>query len=176
VLVVAHLKPRPAAYDPLRDAISDYGAGEYHMLYRAQVLLMGAGAALLAVALHRYTHVGGTVGWLWVFAVTRALIAFFMTDIPGDPATRDGRIHLLLAGAAFTAIGFGAPIIGNDLASEPGWGEAPHVLGWTVAATAVATLLSRPLLPRWFGLIERALYAAYVAWLLLVAIELVTVT
>jgi hypothetical protein len=45
-----------------------------------------------------------------------------------------------------------------------------------VAATAIATLLAHRLLPRWFGLVERLLYAAYVAWLLLVAIKLATVT
>jgi hypothetical protein len=172
VLVVAHVKPRPAGYEPLRDAISDYGAGDYHRLYRAQVLLIGVGAALLAVALHRHT----AVAWLWVFAAARGLIALFMIDLPGDRPTRDGRIHLLLAGVAFTAIGFGAPAIGHALANQPGWGEAPHILGWVVGATAISTLLSRRLLPRWFGMIERLLYGAYVAWLLLVAIKLATLT
>lgn len=169
-LVFLHARDR--GNDPTRDAVSDYGAGPFHVIYRAQVVLMGVGAALIAMALADDTDIGNTVIWLWVFAASRVAIAFFMTDLPGAPVTTEGRIHLLLAGVAFTAIGFGAPNIGQALAGEPGWSNVPHVLGWVVAATAVGTLLSRRLLPRWFGLIERSLYVAYIAWLLDLTITL----
>jgi hypothetical protein len=174
VACLAYLHARDRELDPLRDAVSDYGTTPLHRFYRAQVVLMGLGAASIAVALARDTGVGATVIWLWAFAASRVAIAFFMTDRPGAPVTRDGRIHLVLAAIAFASIGFGAPNIGSDLAAEPGWSELAHQLGWVVAVTAIATLVARRLAPRWFGLIERSLYVAYIAWLLIVAFTLAT--
>jgi hypothetical protein len=178
VLIAAHIAP--TGYSPVSNAVSEYGVGRFHWLYRAMVLLLAAGAALLAIALRKYTTVGGSVVWLWIFAASRVLIAFFMTDRLGDEPTLTGRIHYLLASSAFVSIAIGAPSIGADLADFPGFdvaGDVAYVLGWVVAAMAIATFLFIRIgaLRPWFGLVERLLYASYVAWLLVVAFKLATV-
>ena len=111
-LVLIRLHTLPSGLDPRRDAISDYGTTAFHLYYRAMVVLLGAGAACLALALHRSGDVrtSGLV-WLWIFAGSRVLIAGFMSVRPGRPVTLEAQIHLLLAAAAFTALAFAAPTI-----------------------------------------------------------------
>jgi hypothetical protein len=158
--------------DPVVDAVSDYGTTRYHHLYRGMVVALGAGAILLAVGLGRYTN-AGSLAWLWVYGAARTAIAGFMTDRDPPPFTREGRIHWLLAAVAFTAIAFAA--------SDITWAGASGVarpLGYAVAATAIATLLTRVIVPlrRVFGLAERLLYATSLAWLIVGAIDLVSAT
>jgi uncharacterized protein DUF998 len=164
---------------PVVDAVSDYGASPYRLFYRATVISLGAGALLLLVALARGTDVpnGGLI-WLGVYGVTRIAIAFFPTDLEGEPVTSTGRVHLALAAAAFTAIAFAAADLSGPLGDEPGWGGAAGLidaLRWAVVVTAIATGVTRVVLPlrRVFGAVERLLYAASIAWLIVVAVELV---
>src|SRR5881275_148325 len=83
-LVLIRLHTLGTGVDPRRDAVSDYGTTPFHLYYRAMVVLLGLGAACLALALHRSGDVrtSGLV-WLWIFAAARILIAGFMTVRPG---------------------------------------------------------------------------------------------
>lgn len=177
VLVRTHLLP--TGHNPVRDAVSDYGVGAHRIYYRVMVVELGVGALLLAVALGRATDVSsGGIVWLVVYGVARIVIAAFPTDPGGTADTVTGRVHLVLAAIAFTAIPLAATTIGSDLDSDPGWGGvdgALRTLGAAVVVTAVATLVARvapPLRAVAFGAIERLLYLASFAWLLLVAIHL----
>lgn len=173
---------RPTGRSAMRDAVSDHGADpRYRLFYRVLVVLLGLGALLLLIALARGTDVarGGLI-WLGVYAVSRVAIAAFPTDLPGAPVTTVGRVHLVLAAAAFTAIAFAAADLTPSLGDQPGWGGASgllDVLRWAVVGAAFATLVTRvvPQLRGVFGLIERLLYAASFAFLLTVAIEAVRV-
>ena len=152
---------------PVRDAVSDYGTTKFHRNYRVMVVLLGAGAILLAVALARETD-ARALAWLWIYGVSRVAIAAFMTDRDPPPVTTEGRVHWLLAAIAFTSIAFAATSIDWD-----GRSSILGPLGTAVAIAAVATLLTRmlpPLRPV-FGLIERLLYAAGIAWLVLAAVD-----
>ena len=180
MLVRAHFLP--TGYDPLRDAVSDYGVGAYHRYYRAMVLLLGVGATLLTIALARDTEAENLgLAFLGAYAAARFGIAFFMTDLPGTPATPAGRVHVVLAAVAFTAIAFGAVDVTNAIDGSPGWsGGVAGALRFesqAVVVTAVLTLAGF-LVPvareRVFGLVERLLYVASLAWLLTVSIHLAT--
>jgi hypothetical protein len=172
----------PTGRSAIRDAVSDHGADpHYRLFYRVLVVLLGLGALLLLIALASGSDVarGGLI-WLGVYAVSRVAIAFFPTDLPGKPVTAVGRVHLGLAAAAFTAIAFAAADLTPSLADAPGWDGVSgllSVLRWAVVAAAFATLLTRVAVPLRgvFGLVERLLYAASVAFLLTVAIEAVRV-
>jgi hypothetical protein len=166
----------------LRDAVSDHGADpKYRFFYRVLVVLLGLGALLLLIALAHGTSVArGGLFWLGVYAASRVAIAWFPIDLPGAPVTAVGRVHLALAAAAFTAIAFAAADLTPSLADQPGWDGASgllSVLRWAVVAAAVATLVTRVVvqLRGVFGLVERLLYAATVAFLLVVAVEAVRV-
>jgi hypothetical protein len=167
-LILVRLHTLPTGLDPRRDAVSDYGATLFHPYYRVMVVMLGAGAACLALALHRSGDVrtSGLV-WLWIFAASRILIAGFMTVRPGRPITLEAQIHWLLAAAAFTSIAFAALTISADL-------DVGRTLAAVIIASAVATLVTRAVAPLRFvfGLVERILYVAFLAWLVVVASSL----
>jgi hypothetical protein len=171
ILVTLHFLP--TGLDPIRYAVSDYGWTAYHLGYRAMVVLQGVGAILVAVGLGQETDVE-SLGWLYVYGVVRILIARFMTDREPEglaSLTRSGRIHMLLAGAAFASIAVAA--------SHLDWSGKPDVLGplgWLVTATALATgaaLVVEPIRRVALGLIERLFYAASIVWLIVVAASIV---
>jgi Protein of unknown function (DUF998) len=167
-LVLIRLHTLPTGLDPRRDAVSDYGATSFHIYYRAMVVLLGAGAACLALALHHSGDVRtrGLI-WLWIFAISRILIAGFMTVHPGRRITVEAQIHWVLAAVAFTSIAFAAPIISSDL-------DLGQTIASVVIASAVATLVTRAVrqLRSVFGIVERILYASFLAWLIVVASSL----
>ena len=165
--LLVRLHTLPTGLTPVGDAVSDYGTTRFHWHYRAMAVALGAGAILLALALHRRTN-AGNLGWLWAYGASRIAIAAFMTDRDPQRITTEGRVHWLLAAIAFTSIAFAG--------ANVHWSGDPSVLrplGYAVAATAAATLLARmvpPLRPA-FGLVERALYATSLAWLLIAALN-----
>ena len=167
--LLLRLHALPTGLDPVRDAVSDYGTTGFHAYYRAMVVLLGLGAALLAVGLGRNTDADSLI-WLWLFAGSRMAIAGFMTDRDPPPFTTEGRIHWLLAAVAFTSIA----LAGSDI----DWDGAPGALaplGTAVAVAAIATLGTRIIRPlrRVFGLVERLLYCAFLAWLVVAGAGLV---
>jgi len=175
-LLRAHLAP--TGYSPIRDAVSDYGVGSSsRSYYRVLVVGLGVGALLFAAALWHY---GGTSGVLWLaaFAVARLAIAYFPTDLPDGRSTATGRVHRFLAIAAFATIAFAAPLVSNSLAEHHVWqglGGTLRLLANLVSFAAIATLfvgVVPNLRRRIFGLVERAFYAAAIAWLLVGAIGL----
>jgi Protein of unknown function (DUF998) len=153
---------------PVRDAVSDYGTTESHLLYRVQVVAFGVSALLLMAALADDDGIAraGLV-WLSIYGAARIAIAWFMIDRDLSKPTTEGRVHALLAAVAFTAIAVAATMIGADL------GDGFHALGWVVAGTAIATAVFRVLPPLrpWFGLVERLLYVATAAWIAAVALH-----
>lgn len=168
--VLVRLHALPTGLSPVRDAVSDYGRTASGRYYRVQVVLLGLAGAFAATGLMVGTDATG-LAWLWVFAAARIAIAGFMTDLPGEPASREGRLHLLLAGAAFAGIAVAAATV--HWTGEP---AAVHPLGVAVWATALATIVAL-VLPRLrraaFGLVERAHYVATIAWLIALGLALV---
>ena len=162
-LVYLHLAP--TGYSPIRNAVSEYGVGKYAPLYSTQATLMGASALWLAVALKQPHKV---VVLLVVFAIARITIGWFPTDRMGSrERTGRGSVHLLLAAVAFVTLPWAAVVLTRSQGGEP-W------LGRILVVLAVLTAVSlRSQLRPWFGLVERALYAGMLAWLILVAVRLV---
>jgi hypothetical protein len=164
-LALVRLHLTPTGLDPVRDAVSDYGTTPFHMLYRAQAVLVGVAAILVAARLGDRTDATG-LGWLSAFGATRIAIAAFMTDRPRTPATTAGRLHAALAVAAFTTIA----VAGTTVR----WSAMPAILdglGTAIAAAAVLTLVTAALPPlrRVFGAAERLLYLTFLAWLAIAA-------
>lgn len=180
-LVLLRLHLLPTGLHPARDAVSDYGTGRHHLYYRALVVLLGAGGGLLVAVLARDGHAGtrGLV-FLGVFAGARLLIAGFMADPPGRRPTRRGQAHLVLAAVAFTAVAFAANDITNDLVGSPNWSGgvgsplrfAAHVVAITAVFTAAAFVIPA-LRHQILGMVERLLYVAMIAWLLVAALHVV---
>jgi hypothetical protein len=178
-LVFLHVAP--TGYSPVRDAVSDYGIGRFAWGYRTQVVAIGVAAAIEAGGfVHDGTAGTAGIGWLVVYAVSRVAIAWAPTDLPDAQRTRTGRVHAILAIAAFTAIAVSTSSIPNDLrgvSSWDSWADPLNTLGTVVVVTAVATAIAivvRPLRGV-FGLVERLLYVASLAWLLTAAVAFVAI-
>ncbi len=172
-LVYLHLLP--TGYRPLHDAVSDYGVGRYKVWYRVQASALGTAGLLLAVGLWRGVDPAPTktVVLLVAFGLARIAIPWFPTDLRDEERTRDGRVHLRLAGVAFLAVALAGPTFHRAVSHNPSWASIAHLLGalgWAVTATSIATALA--LRSGWFGLFERLLYATMIAWFLVVSIHL----
>jgi hypothetical protein len=178
VLVRLHLLPTGLHWQS--DAVSDHGVGPYHRYYRAMVVLLGVGAALLLAGLSRDSEAQSLgLAFLGAYAAARMAIAFFMTDLHDEPATPAGRVHVVLAAIAFTSIAFAASDLTTALEGSPGWsGDVSGILRFeanAIVVTAVLTLvayLAPPARERAFGVVERLLYAASLAWLLTASVHL----
>ena len=168
VLVAVHL--RPTGYDPLRDAVSDYGVGPSLPYYRAQTAAMALAAIVIAVALAKAVDPAPkrAIVLLCLFAAARVAIPFFPTDLDRTRRTGTGAIHVLLAAVAFGAVAWAAA----TLPGKVHW-TGLAALGWIVVVTAIATAFSLRARVPYFGLVERSFYAATLAWLAFVAVSLI---
>ena len=98
------LRLLPTGYDPVRDAVSDYGVGPYRGWFWLQAVVGGVGCLALGIALaqlHPFTPTQVVVA-LIVTAAARFLLPFFATDQDGSRfQTLHGIIHMILAVIAF---------------------------------------------------------------------------
>lgn len=175
IVVVAWLHLLPTGSNPVSEGVSAYGAGPFRILYRVQVIATGVASLLLVAAL---AAVGGPdappLMVLALFGASRIAIAGYPTDLAGEPPTKNGLVHILLATVAFLSIAVAAPWLGTWIAGRSDWsdgGPLMAALGAAVAVSVAATFGAGlvPRLRRAFGLVERAVYASMLGWLLAVA-------
>jgi hypothetical membrane protein len=166
---VALLHFLPTGYDPIRNAVSDYGVGRYRIWHRIAVVSLAAAGFATAIASFGTirSEPGSVIVFLSIFAVARILIPLFPTDVEGEPHTRTGRIHWVLAITAFAS-----------LASAAGFFRGTRLddfIGWVVVSTAVFMILVLcvPRLRRIFGFAERLFYFSMICWFLVTGVELV---
>src|SRR3954454_7797967 len=173
-IVRVHLLP--TGYSPVSNAVSDYGVGAYSRYYRWQTAALAYAGLVLAAALARTVHPVPQllVFLLMTFAAARLLIPSFPTDLDRSRPTATGRIHLLLAGAAFGSIAWCAVALPDRVDWQNLHGTLV-VIAWVMVAAAVACALaiSVPFATRFFGLVERLFYAATILWFLLVSLHFV---
>jgi uncharacterized protein DUF998 len=181
VLIALHVLP--TKYDPIRDAISDYGVGEYRRYFWAQLVAGALACASLAIALtYLHPYVPDLVVLLLLGnAAARLLMPAFPTDQSGNRfETVKGTIHMLLAIIAFGAVAAAATGLGGLFSHYPAWHSARGFLvavGWVVLAGAVACALGlvAPRLKPIFGLIERFFTLSAIVWIYILSIELIRV-
>lgn len=175
-LISVHLLDR--GVNPVRDAVSDYGAREYAWFYRLTAIWMGVAGVLTAVMLGdaMFPKPTLTIMLLLIFAATRTAITIFPTDLEEDEGTSVGRSHTVLAAIAFAAIAVAAGNFTLAIEDDPFWNDSfglVRALGMFVFATAVATGLTRKvILTQYFGLVERIFYLAMLSWFSAIALIL----
>jgi hypothetical protein len=177
-LIALHVLP--TGYDPVRDAVSDYGVGRYRAWFWLQAVAGGLACLILGFALgrlHPYTPTQVVVA-LIVTAVSRFLIPFFATD-QGDSRfqTRHGIIHMILAVLAFGGLVWAATGLWSTLKHYPDWHGAKAfltIVPWIMLASVIAVVLAirGPRLKPFFGVFERLFYVSSLAWLFVVSINM----
>jgi hypothetical protein len=166
-LIVAHVLP--TGVNPLRDPVSQYGITPYRGWYWSAAggaALAGVGGVLFFAATAGVIATV-TVILLVVFASARALIGFFPMDAHGTERTRTGRVHNLLATAAFAAV-TAAAFTGAGVLHDAGFVDQSAWstgCGIVMAAGTIGILAARVTRPRvLFGLAERLIYAGFIVW------------
>lgn len=170
-VLLAFLRPR---YSLLYNAESDYGRGPWYWLMDLNFLLRCALSLALAGALARAApgRARGGLALLVTWAVCSGLLAFFADDPKGYPATASGRIHLVLAFIAFTAMAAGAIVISVNLRS----GLPSAALPLAIAGAAAYLLLGVAARHRHApgGLYERIFLGLELLWIAVVAARIAT--
>jgi hypothetical protein len=177
-LIVLHFLP--TGYDPIRDAVSDYGVGPYRGWFWLQAVAGGLACLALGIALGRLHPFSPTqvVVALIVTAASRFLIPFFATD-QGESRfeTPHGVIHMILAVLAFGGLVWAAMGLWATLKHYPAWHGAKAfltIVPWIMLGSVIAVVLAirGPRLKPFFGAFERLFYLSSLAWLLVVSIDL----
>jgi Protein of unknown function (DUF998) len=181
-LVTLHLLP--TGYNPVRDAVSDYGVGPYRGWFWLQAAAGGVGCLALGIALaqlHPLTPTQVVVA-LIVTAGARLLIPFFATDQHGSRfQTRHGTIHMILAVIAFGGLVWAATGLWTTLRHYPAWHgteSALTIIPWIMLGSVIAVVLAiaGPRLKPFFGIFERLFYLSSITWVLIVAINLARIS
>lgn len=176
-LIAAHLADR--GVNPIRDAVSDFGAREHPWYYRIAALWLGLAGLLTAVMLGdaMFPKPTGTILALLVFAAARWAITIFPTDLEGEEETSTGRSHLILAVVAFFMVALAAGLFAAAIGPDPFWDDRQglfNLLALLVGVLAVFTGAARAAAPQVFGLVERLFYVSMFAWFSAVALTLLT--
>lgn len=181
-LIVLHVLP--TGYNPIRDAVSDYGVGPYRGWFWVQVVAGGLACLFLAIALaqlHPFTPTQVVVA-LIVTAAARLLVPFFATDQGGSRfQTAHGIIHMILAVIAFGGLVWAATGLWTTLRHYPAWQGAESLLTivpWVMLGCVIAVVLAirGPRLKPFFGLFERLFYLSSFVWFFTVAIDLARIS
>jgi len=166
-LVLLHFLP--TGYDPIRNPVSDYGVGRYRIWHRIAVVSLAAAGFATAIASFGTIRPepGLVIGFLSVFAIARILIPLFPTDLEGQPHTKTGRVHWVLAITAFASLATAAGFFKGTVLDD--------VVGWVVVGAAVFMILVLcvPRLRRILGFSERLFYFSMISWFLITGLELV---
>ena len=177
-LVYLHIAP--TGLNPVRDPVSQYGITDYFTFYRAAALSLGVASLTLAVALLEALTEANAAGivFLVILGFARLTIGWVPMDAPGAPRTSTGLRHNLLATAFFASATVAAFLFTGTFAGDPalsGIAPASGVLAWAMAVFSALILLTSLVEPlkKYFGLAERLLYVAVLAWVATVAIALI---
>jgi hypothetical protein len=177
---LVYLHVAPTGLSPVRDPVSQYGITDYFTFYRAAALSLGVSALTLAVALIEALTEANAAGivFLLILGFARLTIGWVPMDAPGAARTRTGLRHNLLATAFFASATVAAFLFTGTFADDralAGIAPASAVLSWAMAVFSALILVTSLVGPvkRYFGLVERLLYVAVLAWLATVSIALI---
>lgn len=173
-ILLAFLRPDLSL---LHRAESDYGVGPYSWLMDINFLVRGALSLALVAALLRLA--GGTgrlrlgAGFLAVWGIGSALLAFFPDNPPGTKVSAAGVIHLDVALLAFLCAVVGTIVLSIGLRHFPPW----RALAGFLLVVAVAAIIPLALLGHSHfrahsldGLYERIFLGLELLWILIVGI------
>jgi hypothetical protein len=151
-LIVLHFLP--TGYDPIRDAVSDYGVGPYRGWFWLHALTGGLACLALAIALAK----------LHPFRPTQVVVSLFV-----------------LAVLAFGGLVWAATGLWSTLQHYPAWHSARAfltIVPWVMLGSVIAVVLAirGPRLKPFFGLFERLFYLSSLAWLFVVSIDLARIS
>jgi hypothetical protein len=174
----------PTGYNPIRNAVSDYGVGKYSPLFRVALWSSSVGVLTLAIALAVGVGAPPLVSryllYMGLITVARIAMSLFPTDLEGKGLTFIGILHYAFAIAAFTLTYMTISNLTPELVMLSPWTMVQQPLTFVAglvepALIMVVVTMFRPL-RRIFGLFERIFLLSTNVWFLLVTILLLVKT
>lgn len=171
-LVWLHIKP--TEYNPVRNAVSDYGVGYTRRLFNTYLQLNSFGAIALAIALIKIPSVPQrSIIFLFLLICARIGTSMFPTDLEGKTLTRTGFLHYIFA---ILSVGFVYSIIAQltpFFQTRPDWQAVSSILNIILTITTpilvmVVVTMWKPL-RKFFGLFERIFIATTAVSFLIVS-------
>ena len=174
LLLMHFLRPD---FAPATSMISDYAVGKYGWVMATVFFVWGVGSLMLLLGLlraglrSRIARLGAAV---FLVVTLCAVNAFFPTDLPGTPATRSGMIHGVVFLVALTSFLLATLLLSIGFGSDSRWRSyqpmAVVLALLNVVAVIVQFVTLRPGMP--YGISNRIVFAAMMAWLLATAFRL----
>jgi hypothetical membrane protein len=172
-LTVVALHFLPTGYDPITQAVSDYGVGRYAVWMNLAFFTFGIGIVALAISLTLFgvaSRLGRAgIALLAIAGVCIFTIGFFPTDLEGTPTTATGRVHVNLSALAFIALVLGTPMLSQSFQRSEAlkrFYKSSMVLSLIVAVAFVIAVIGLS------GLTERAFILTFYSWLSLTSFRI----
>jgi len=169
----------PTGLNPLRNAVSEYGAGRFRFWYQAMCVNQAIAAFLTAAVLATKVQSAPftTDLSLVVLGLARLIIAKApVTVVRGKRKTVNGT-HLLMAAIIFTSAVVASASFTRHIAGNSEWlnvAKALRVFKWSILIFALATTVT-VIVPRgirYLGTAERLLYISIIGWFAVIGIHL----
>lgn len=176
-LIYLHLLP--TGLNPLRNAVSEYGAGRFRFWYQAMCVNQAIAAFLMAAALATKVTPAPleTDAALIVLGLARLVISQVPVFVVHGKRTITSGTHLLMAVLIFGSAVVASNSFDTAIASHADWASVLGALRLFKYAIAVFTLLtlltvSAPRGLRYVGTVERLLYLSIIGWFVTIGIHL----
>jgi hypothetical protein len=178
-LAVIILHFLPTDYNPVTQAVSDYGVGRYAAIMTSAFFSIGIGTIALALSLLRFNKLGrlGRFGILSLMIAGACFFAvgFFPTDLEGAPATTIGLLHTSLSAIVFLANILAALCLSRSFRLD----ESLRPFYKSSIILAIAEIVILVATKAFFdssygvrGVVERAFILSFYSWLLLASIQI----
>jgi hypothetical protein len=178
-LAVIILHFLPTGYNPVTQAVSDYGVGRYAAIMSSAFFAIGIGTIALAISLLRFNKLGrlGRFGvlLLMVAGICFFAVGFFPTDLEGAAATTIGSLHTSLSAIVFLANILAALCLSWSFCLN----ESLRPFYKSSIILAIAEIVILIATKAFFdpsygirGVVERAFILSFYSWLLLTSIRI----
>lgn len=177
-LIYLHILP--TGLHPLRNAVSEYGAGRYRFWYQAMSVGQAIAAFLTAAALATKVVPApfATDASLVVLGLARLIISQAPVTVTRGKRTTVSGTHMLMAMLIFGSAVVASASFGAAIANHADWANALGTLRLfkkTIALFALLTFLAvaAPRGLRFVGTAERLLYISIIGWFVTIGIHLI---
>ncbi len=167
----------PTGYNPVTQAVSDYGVGQYAVWMDLAFFAIGIGIVALALTLLRFdsSPTFGRIGpvLLGIGGASMFLLGLFPTDLEGAPSTTHGSLHNLLGLVGFLSLIAGTLVLSRRFGRIQSLSKfyKSSVILAIVTAVLFVLLFGFFASVGYFGAGERAFLLALASWLLLTSIR-----
>ena len=157
-----------SSYDPVSQAISDYGVGPTKKIFSLYLWLNNIGTIGLGVGLATLSYIPvWIVICFGIVLISRTGIIYFPTDLEGARRTSTGKLHYMFALILFVLSAVVICKITALVQSRIEWNSIDTtliVLAFFSIVSLLATVVTSTVYKKVFGLVERIFIVAISVW------------